>query len=262
MNRIAVAFPLLVVLVAFSFPAGAGEESSSDLVVALARREVEAYRAADLVVVGKLVELCESPRVWCGYVATRQFATFAVQAVLAGKEKPGEVTVGFYLVSGSPLVAKEPWLAPDLFRPGSRWLLCLKKDEERYIVQDEAFGARLLESPPAAPPERTAVLRAVLDGPALKGYLHPEGKDRVPLIVLENEAVTPPPVLHAHGEPVWILPRDRIGKRPYLELTSVEIEGYAATVGLSYPVEGLIGSVDLRNSDGVWRTVRNATAEK
>jgi hypothetical protein len=244
------------------FAGGADGDRPDDRVVARARREVNAFREADLIVVGKLVEVHESPGVWCGILATRQDVTFSVEAVLAGKEAPAEVRVGFLLVAGSRFVDTKPRLDPGKFRPGSRWLLCLEKAKDRFEIRDETFGAKLLESPPAAPKEATAVLQALLDGPALDGYLHPEVKGRIPLILLANGFVSPPPVLTAGGAPVRILPRDRIGKRPFLEVTSLEIDGASAAVGISYAVEGLVGRVHLRRYEGVWHVVRTSAAEK
>lgn len=252
---------VLFVLAAGLAPLLAEEETApADRVIALARREVHVFRDADLIVVGKLVEVHRSPGVWCGILATRQEVTFEVQAVLAGDDSPQEVTTGFLLVAGSRFVDSEPRLDPEQFRPGSRWLLCLTRDGDRWLVRDETFAARLLTSPPAADADRTAVLQASLG--AIEAWLHPEAKERIPLIVLENARVTPPPVLFAAGVPVRILPRDRIGDRPYLEFTSVEIDGADAKVSLRYPVEGVDSHVDLRRHDGKWFLARHCTSER
>ena len=61
-----------------------------------------------------LVELHPSPRVWCGGIATRQEATFEVQAVLAGEGQPAEVRVAFLLVRGSRPPVLESWLVLSL----------------------------------------------------------------------------------------------------------------------------------------------------
>ena len=258
MKKLALALPLVALLaVAYAQEAA---PPTRDAVIARAQREVDAFRNSDLVVVGRLAEVHRSPGVWCGILATRQDVTFEVQAVLAGEGKPAEVRAGFLLVHGSPLVDEEPRLDPSKFRPGSRWLLCLQSGKEHCEIRDEAFGARLLESPPAAPAEQAAVLQAAL--PAVEAWLHQDEPGRIPLIVLANEFVSPPPVLFAAGQPVSILPKDRIGDRPYLEFTSVEVDGGAAKVGLSYPVEGVRSHVQLRRHDGTWFLARTSSIEK
>jgi len=259
-KRLALALPVLLAAVAAPLLAGGGRASPDDPVISLAQREVDVFRQADLIVVGRLVEVHRSPGIWCGIVATRQKATFEVSAVLAGDASPEEVTTAFLLVSGGPFVDEEPRLDPERFRFGSRWLLCLKRDGERWLLRDETFAARLLESPPAADGERAAVLQAALG--AVEAWLHPEAEERLPLLVVANDAVTPAPVLHAGGRPVVILPRDRIGDRPFLEFTRVEIDGPDAEIGLRYPVEGVTGHVDLRRSDGEWHLSRHRLAER
>lgn len=259
-RKLALVSFVLVAAAAAPLLAGVERCPPPDDVIALAEREVDVFRDADLIVVGKLVEVHRSPGVWCGIVATRQEVTFEVQAVLGGEGRPKEVRAGFFLVSGSRFVDSEARLDPEKFRPGSRWRLCLTRDGDRWLVRDETFAARLLESPPAPDADRTAVLQASLA--AVEARLHPEAKGRIPLIVVANDAVAPPPVLFAGDEPVAILPRDRIGDRPYLEFTSVEIDGAGAKVGLAYPVEGVDGHVELRRDDGKWSLARERTSER
>jgi hypothetical protein len=106
-----------------------------------------------------------------------------------------------------------------------------------------------------------AVLKVIIDHPALAKFLHPEVEGRVPLVIsghLLESGVTPT----KFGRPVRILSDRELGALPHLRFTSFEVEGSRATVRVEYKVEGVEAVFILESSaSGWWRVVDAEVAE-
>jgi len=258
--RIVRFLPLALLLVPALVSARGGPPR--DPAVARAIREVRSVRQAEWIVVGRVKAVHESPRIWCGTLATRQEVTYEVVETVAGKGDGTEVRVGHYLVAGSPLVVPDdPVVRPSMFYPGARILLLLNRDGESWIVRDEDCGARPIDPPLTPDPVTTALVRAVLDLDDLRAYLHPEAPERVPVAVLLTKAVPVPLPLTAFDKDVRFLPPGQEGDVPHLVFPKIEVEGPRAKVVFRYPVEGVKGWARLERKQGAWTVVESSVSE-
>ena len=120
------------------------------------------------------------------------------------------------------------------------------------------------EEPADAPAasDESAILQAVIDAPALQGYYHVDTlPERKPLVMLEGPH-TKGARLKKFGVPVEIVPSERLGKRPHLNIVALERNGEQAVVRLRYDVEGLAGEVRLSRHDKAWRVDSHDIAER
>ena len=81
-----------------------------------------------------------------------------------------------------------------------------------------------------------AVLKLIIDHPALAGYLHPEVAGRVPLVISDHllaPGVTP----SKFGQPVRILSDREVGSQPHIRFQSFEVQGARAKTVIEYKVE-------------------------
>lgn len=113
-------------------------------------------------------------------------------------------------------------------------------------------------------PEVTeAIFQVVLDIPELELYWHVgEAPDRSPLLVLVNDITPAELALIKFDEPVQILASEEIGERPYFEFRSLEQAGNRASVSFAYDVEGVIGTVELELTEGLWIVLEQSLAEQ
>jgi len=99
-----------------------------------------------------------------------------------------------------------------------------------------------------------AVLKLIIDHPALAGYLHPEVAGRVPLVVSDHllaPGVTP----SKFGQPVRILGDREMGSRPHIRFQSFEVRGTRAKTVVEYKVEGVQAVFNLESTASGWWTV-------
>lgn len=106
-----------------------------------------------------------------------------------------------------------------------------------------------------------AVLKLIIDHPALAPYLHPEVTGRVPLVVSDHllePGVTP----SKFGQPLRIVPDREAGTRPHIRILAFEVEGARAKATIEYKVEGVQAQFNLsRDSNGWWSVVDAKIAE-
>jgi hypothetical protein len=115
---------------------------------------------------------------------------------------------------------------------------------------------------PNAPSDESAILQAFIDTPALQGYYHVDtSPERKPLVLLEGPH-TMGAKLEKFGVPVEIVPAERLGKRPHLNVVALERNGEQAVVRFRYDVEGLAGEVHLSRHDQGWRVESQDIAER
>ncbi len=106
-----------------------------------------------------------------------------------------------------------------------------------------------------------AVLKLIIDHPALAGYLHPEVAGRVPLVISDHllaPGVTP----SKFGQPVRILSDREVGSQPHIRFQSFEVQGARAQTAIEYKVEGVKAVFTLEGTaSGWWRVVDAKVAE-
>ena len=102
-----------------------------------------------------------------------------------------------------------------------------------------------------------AVLKLIIDDPALSGYLHPEAAGRVPLVISDHllaPGVTP----SKFGQPVRILGDRDVGSQPHLRFRSFELRGARAKTVVEYKVEGVEAVFALESTASGWWSVVDA----
>jgi len=82
------------------------------------------------------------------------------------------------------------------------------------------------------------LLQLIIDSDELDLYLHPEAKDRVPLIILHKHIGTSEGV-KKHGKNVILVKEP--GNFPYLEITNFFIKDGMWHILIAYPIEGVSG---------------------
>jgi hypothetical protein len=103
-----------------------------------------------------------------------------------------------------------------------------------------------------------AVLKLIIDHPALAGYLHP---GRVPLVISDHllaPGVTP----SKFGQPVRILGDREVGSQPHLRFQSFEVRGARAKTVVEYKVEGVEAVFTLESTASGWWSVADAKIAK
>lgn len=199
-------------------PAAAQQDlTPAEVAAHRARREVRAILTADAVVLGRVREVHPTPGVWCGIVVTWQQVTYDVDEVLHGSDVPRQIRVGHMLVGGGLVCEHAPFLRPELFQPGSRFLLCLKRDRDAWLVNDESYGARPLE--PARTPDAThvALVRLLLAQPELRP------RDDATVLKIQLGAVVPLPI-DIPQRAVEFLPPELVRGERALRITAIRIE--------------------------------------
>jgi hypothetical protein len=258
-------FPLLLLPLLFGAAASAGEndEPRRDAALALAVRQVKVVRDAERIVVATVKEVHDSPGIWCGFVVTRQEVTYRIAEVVAGGPAEGDVRVGHLLVSGSALVSKDaPFLRPAIFHPGARFLLCLHRDGEKWVVLDEEFGAVAIDPPKTPDPVRTELLRQVLLLPDLLPYLNPGDEDRLPVKVVFTEAMPVAPDLEVFGRRVEFVPQYLASGGPHLKITAITVDDRTAEIRFACDAEGVVGEARFAREDGRLRLTGSKVAER
>ncbi len=209
-------------------PAAAQQESTpAEPAAQRARREVRAIRTADAIVLARVREVHPTPGVWCGVVVTWQHVTYDVDEVLHGTGVAREIRVGHMLVGGGLVCEHAPFLRPELFQPGSRFLLCLKRDRDGWLVLDESCGARPLE--PARTPDAThaELVRLLLAQPGLR----PRDDDTV--LKIQLGPALPLPV-DVPQRAVEFLPPELVRGERALRITAIRVEQDRAEVDYEF----------------------------
>lgn len=100
------------------------------------------FQAADLVFVGRPVEILKSPGVWSGAFASYQAVRYHVTRPLKGDVKAEqEVTVMHPLVQGSALAdTGQAQLSPARFSIGHELVVFAKRKDDRWICISENDG--------------------------------------------------------------------------------------------------------------------------
>jgi hypothetical protein len=110
---------------------------------------------------------------------------------------------------------------------------------------------------PSQPLVPRAVLKLIIDHPALTAYFHPELAGRVPLVISDHllaPGVTP----SKFGRPVRILSDREMGSQPHIRFQSFTVEGSRAKAVIEYKVERLEAVFTLESSSAGWWTVLDA----
>jgi hypothetical protein len=97
-----------------------------------------------------------------------------------------------------------------------------------------------------------AIIQLVIDLPQLQPFLHPELRDRTPLVLIQTQEISPALGLKKFGQAVLIREMPAAQGKPFLHVTQLDVSGSKAIVRFQYPVEGVGGEVELKEKDGVW----------
>lgn len=95
--------------------------------------------------------------------------------------------------------------------------------------------------------ELSKIIQLVVDLPELQSFLHPEVAGRVPLII-SNKLIGEELKLSKFGQPVLILSKEEIDNKPYIEITKMVIQNKLAYIEFNYPIEGLVGRVNIKQT--------------
>lgn len=126
------------------------------------------------------------------------------------------------------------------------------------VASGWALGASTQPSHQLVP---RAVLKLIIDHPALAGYLHPEVAGRVPLVISDHllaPGVTP----SKFGQPVRIVRDREVGSQPHIRFLSFEVEGSRANAVIEYKVEGMEAVFILESTSAGWWKVVDAKVAK
>ena len=107
---------------------------------------------------------------------------------------------------------------------------------------------------PNQEPVPRAVLKLIIQHPALDPYLDPAAAGRGPLVVSDHllaPGVTP----SRSGEPIRILGDREIGSLPHLRFRSFESSGAWARAVVEYRAKGVEAAFILENKAGWWSVV-------
>ncbi len=129
-------------------------------------------------------------------------------------------------------------------------------------------GDRPSPAEASADPERAKptdapalALQALLNRPELTEYLHAdELPERIPLRVADRGLLPTRPAVTSHGKPVRYVEAAEEGEALVLE--SFTLEAGRGAVRFRYPPEGIAGSADLEETNGVWRVSRLSITEE
>jgi hypothetical protein len=105
--------------------------------------------------------------------------------------------------------------------------------------------------------ELSKIIQLVIDLPALQGFLHPKVTDRVPLII-SDKLIGKELKLSKFDQPVLILSKEEIGNKPYIEITKMVIQNKLAYIEFSYPIEGVVGRVNIKQTSKLAWLVENS----
>jgi hypothetical protein len=106
-----------------------------------------------------------------------------------------------------------------------------------------------------------AVLKLIVDHPALAPYLHPEVAGRVP-VVISDHLLEPGVTPSKFGKPLRIVLDREVGTLPHLRILTFQVDGSVAKLTLEYKVEGVEAVFSLRHeSNGWWSVVEAKVAE-
>lgn len=103
-------------------------------------------------------------------------------------------------------------------------------------------------------PVPRAVLKLIIQHPALDQYLNPAVPDRGPLVVSDHllaPGITP----SRFGEPVRILDDREVGSLSHLRFRSFELSGERARAVVEYKAKGVEAAFTLEHSRGWWSVV-------
>jgi hypothetical protein len=257
------AIALLTVLILVAVAPGKEKSPSRDAKLRAALTPIRVAREADSIVLARMEEIHESPEIWCGILATRQFVTYEVVEHLYGEKPDRRIRIGHLLVHGSKTVLPDrPHLRFDRFHPGARAILCLKRVEDRWTAVEEDSGVVLVDPPIAPDSEVRALVGRCLNAAALRPYLHPDRPGRVPVAVAISRALPLPLDLEMFGKKVRFGHPEVLAKTPHFVFTAIECDAKSARVRFCYDVEGLVGDVSFTRTKDGFRITKYFVAEK
>ncbi|ENO72020.1 hypothetical protein [Leptospira interrogans] len=107
-----------------------------------------------------------------------------------------------------------------------------------------------------------SVVSLVINHSEIAKFLHPEVKDRLPLI-LSDHLLEPNIKLSKFERPVQILPDTKIGSRPHIRFLSFQTNGRHTKTTIEYQIEGLYATffVEL-NKNEIWNIKKTIIIEK
>lgn len=103
-------------------------------------------------------------------------------------------------------------------------------------------------------PVPRAVLKLIIQHPALDSYLNPAVTGRGPLVVSDHllaPGITP----SRFGEPIRILDDREVGSVSHLRFRSFELSGARARAVVEYKAKGVEAAFTLENNRGWWSVV-------
>ena len=111
--------------------------------------------------------------------------------------------------------------------------------------------------------DRQALLQQTIDLKSLQPYYHVDKiPARSPLLLIQNEIVGGGIRLSKFGQPVEVVERSEVKKRPHLEITKLAVSGDQVTVEFRYPPEGIAGTVRFNKVGAEWREKSHEIVER
>lgn len=110
----------------------------------------------------------------------------------------------------------------------------------------------------------TQIVRVIIDHPNLQKYFHAELPGRSPLKVLKKESFPEKLPLSKFDVPVDYLKCEELRKsdEAYLDFKKISLENDKAVVEFKYPVEGVVGKVELSKQHGAWAIAKFEIVER
>ena len=143
-------------------PARRNHQKGRVMQTALDDRTIAVLAKAELVWIGQIEKVEDSPRLWSGRILAFQSVHYLVERVLKSElfaKTPGQsakISVRHLLVQGARTVdAAEPRLVADLFQPGQRLLLLLKSDADGLRTLDADRAVLLADAETVKAVERS-----------------------------------------------------------------------------------------------------------
>ena len=256
------AFVMAVLLLA-GMTLGGEEAPRRDWNLNRALLKIRAIRDAESIVLARIKSVHKSPGIWCGFLVTRQEVTYEVVEHLHGEKITGTVRIGHLLVSGSGTVLKEvPHLRWNMFYPGARAVLCLKRSEGAWTAVEDAFGVILVDPPISPDPDVREICGLTLGLPSLRPYFHSDQPGRLPVRVAIYDVMRLPLDIEMFGKKVTFAHPEALEGEPFLVFTTFEKGEGKALVRFRYDVEGVRGEARFVKKEGRWVVARDSVVEE
>lgn len=141
------------------------------------------------------------------------------------------------------------------------------KTEAAKATLEDAAGSAKAPTPAAGSDLRSQLVGAVLAAPAMVAYLHPEVEGRIPVVVSGSAVEGHPVTATAQGAAVQQRTKAEAAADPeapvvFFDRIIVLDSNTTAKVSLRYPIEGVVGTVELRAEGSAWVVTKAELSER